>query len=418
VILPNKNEIINVVGGATETLYDVYQIMPNKTIRDLNGDRFVSTGINAFERLFFSNYSNDIDTHADDDYTYRTGYGVSGKGAGTGISEPTYYAPYRYGTSVYRQAEYARYASWGINTIQIRLEPAVMYTTVSYTDPKDSLVYPSDPDMLDTIVAEVTELGFVCELVIMRGESPPELRADFLRWMCARYYENPRVWLGTQNEILNKSVVRPKTTAQWILEQDMCVAACREDIPGQPTGTKFLGPVFIDAYKIKRVNEVHSLIQASSTLMNDPNLGIHVHYYPNRTKSTFLGTQLTDTMTYWGDYTQDYCILVNETGVAVGINVIPYVNGEGANPTYWSNIKSQMIEFLTWCDQMTINGPISGVHPYTLGFYVAGLSIWSRNSTHIYDEFGQYSWETEWGEIFLDYYASRNSVGRTFPLIG
>lgn len=397
---PIPTTVTMVVEGDT---YSRYQVMANKTIRGLNGKRFIVSGVCMPYNLFCS-----FNVRAD--YNYRINLG-------SGISSPTYNAKYYYQTAAWRDSEYQMMRDAGINFMRICVEPAVMNASVSYVDPVNGLTYPSDPVMLDTFIDEAAIYGIVVQLITANDYVGNALNITFMVWLAARYANRKNVWLAPFNEPLGMSdVAHVSSLAYWKAKMD------GHTVPMRAAG--FTNPICIDppGYSV-RVDLITSWLSSSAEYANDPNLLLNVHYYPVLTQSAFRPTYngaLGNVLTTWGNYANTHCLVANEIGHSYdGNRYDPNLDPAipSANLTYWTNIQSNMKDFLDWLDGFADASAFSGGSAQMWGAYFPSLSKHDDNSLRTLNTttFAFNAWTT-WGNIFKGYYASRYATNQVYPL--
>ena len=408
------------------TLYDRYQVMPNKTIRGLNGERFIVRGVNAFQYLFFAS------AYTSANYTYRKGYNnIAGKqefDPASDISEPSYQARLRYRSSAWRESEYLAMQNIGVNFIRIVVEPAVIKSTVSYIDPMDGQTYPSDLDMLDTIIAETASYGIVCQLINGQDTSTVALNLSLIRWLKNRYWNHPNVWLGLTNEphgFANGGADVNNATL-WANEQTQYLNAAREDVVGQAVGTKFTNPVCVDpcGWSFNLNLNVNTLNAAPFS--TDPNLIINTHYYPqSQTNTNFRSSsEYTTTNSAWLTYKNSYCLIANEVGYAAdSLSYDPSLTGTSVNLSAWNNYVLVLKDFLAYADEMSRYSAFSGVSFQSWGERVgyrpslnAAYNNPTPNSLRIYDANGDFTGWSLWGELVKGHFFSRSNTNQPYPL--
>lgn len=384
--------------GDPGTLTDAgYQVAPvTKVMIGPDGKRFVGRGVQMFDYLFVSQETRT-------DQRYRAILNPSGKGPGTGISEPTYYAKVSYISSANVEEQIRLARNNGSNILRVGVEAAVQLASVSYVDPADGKTYPSDPEMLDTIIQIAGEYGMVVQLQCSNDLVSTADNVTFLKWLTARYFTQPHVWINPANEpngVANGGANVADPTA-WTNKLQPLVTALREDVTGQPAGTKFRNPVVIDppsyAY---RLDLIASILTSNATFRDDRNLVINIHYYPVAGETDFRGTRLTTDLTRWVNYLPTYCIMIGEAGIdnlggRLDPNLDPGV--PSVNLTQWAQVQSAVTDFLGWCQEQIVAGTLQGVIGHMWYAYVPGLSRHDDNTMRRNDG----TWST-WGTIFRD----------------
>ena len=366
-----------------------YQVLPNKTIQGPDGHRFIVRGVTMFDYLLISH-------EARTDQNYRQIYSPSGKGPSTGISEPTYYARLQFINVAHVRATMKDAKNNGVNLIRLAVEPAVMFASVSYVDPADGLTYPSDADMLDTIIAEAAALGMVVQLQPANDFSATADNITFLSWLATRYTTAGHVWIDTANEVngTNASVF---DAAAWQAEVRQYVQAIR--------ATGFTNPICIDAPGWgERVDLVYAALTTDAVFRDDPNLIVQPHFYTLYGEADFRITRLPAVQARWAQYIGQFCIVVGEVGIdnfagRFDPNLDP--GTPSISLTEWGNMQAAVSDFLSWCNEQTQFSAFSGVIGHSWYAYIPGMAIHDDNSMH---QSGG-AWST-WGAIFRNKYLS------------
>lgn len=380
----------------------MYQVLPNKTIRAPNGSRFIARGVVMFDGLF-------ITFESRTNYNFREKYLVAGKGETYSISEPTYNAKIQYKNADNVRAMIQEAWNNGANMIRVSVEPPVMYATVNYIDPVDGLNYPSDPEMLDTIIDIAEQIGVVVQLQNANDAVPTEINIPFLKWLAARYHTRAHVWINPANEIngTNADVNNPTI---WQIEMRQYVLALREDITGEPVGTKFINPVAIDPPGwAERIDLIYTALTTDVAFTDDPNLIINIHYYPQPGDNDFRIDRLPTSSSRWVNYIGQFPIMVGEAGIDNREGRYdPYLDSgvPSINPSEWTNMQYAASDFLTWANEMTYFSALSGVIGHNWGWYIWGSQTHEDNSMHKGAWPNPFSQWSAWGVIFRNKYLS------------
>ncbi|MFZ2540158.1 MAG: cellulase family glycosylhydrolase [Gallionella sp.] len=391
--------------------------MPNKTIRGPDGKRFIVNGVTAWFGLL-------MDTNTVSGYKYPK-YGVAGKGPGTGISEPTYYARQSYRTAAWRATEYRAMKQVGINFLRLAVELSTMNSSVSYVDPVDGLTYPSDEVMMDTLVDECEDYGFVIQIIPGNDYDSIADTVVLLKWLAGKYWNREHVWIATKNEpnAFGPNVAYKSDATFWSNEHVQYVAALREDIPGQAAGTKYRNPICLcppphnGTIWITALNLVYTKLTTVATFTGEDNLVINVHYYPlSNTTTSFRTSELATIQTAWAQYLNSLAIISNESGhngQAFGNRLDPNLDASvpSVNLTYWANNQLKMKDFFGWAKQLSEETSFSGLAAQDWGMYVLQFqgtteNQHDNNSQRRYTSSGDFiEWSTS-GIIWRDYYLS------------
>lgn len=373
-----------------------YQVSPSKIIIGPDGKRFVVRGAQMFDYLFAS-------FEARTDMRYRAILNPADKGASKGISEPTYYGRVQYisADNVDRQIKSAR--NNGVNLIRIGVEAAVQFASVSYVDPTDGKTYPSDAEMLDTIIATADAYGMAVQLQSSNDNVGTADNIAFLKWLAARYFGKPNVWINPANEVngFANGAADVNNPTVWLAEMRQYLLALREDIPGQPAGTKFRNPVAIDppgyAY---RLDLVAAAMASDAVFSADQNLIINIHYYSQAGESSFKGARLTTDTPRWVNYLQSHCVVIGEVGIDnFAGRYDPAIDASvpSVNTTAWAQMQAAVTDFVKWSADQCNNGLLQGVIGHMWMAYIPGMSMHDDNTMRRQDG----TWTT-WGTIFRD----------------
>lgn len=396
-----------------------YQVDANKVLRDPTGQVFIARGAQMFAYLF-------VQHEYRTDYRYRTSQGtltladssVVTTGAGTGISEPTYYSrflgyhydagtdtltkPLTWDEFIDEQLDYA--AAVGMNLVQVSVEPAMRYTP-SYIHHIDGLTYPAEMDMLDYIIDGCVSRNMRVMLRPTNDQPSIAIRADFLSWLGTRYKDNPHVWLHTANEI-NCFGVRqsdgsliPNTNctvpAAWAADQIDLLTAIR--------ASGFLNPVVINSTGYGGdISEVLSELLASTVFTADPNLIIGTHNYKRDADTNFITARWAETETEWAaGLSGGWCCIVDEVGSTnVDGRIDPALEPDDpqTDPTEWTHTQSYMRQFLRWCTAACADGRLYGVIAFNWGTFLPNLgNIHDKNSLR---KVGTDNGWSGWGDLF------------------
>lgn len=375
-----------------------YQVSTSKIIIGPDGKRFVVRGAQMFDYLFAS-------CEARQDMRFRAILNPAGKGAAFGISEPTYYARTQYISAEHVDEQIRIARNNGVNLLRVGVEAAVQFASVSYVDPADGKRYPSDVEMLDTIIAKADAYGMVVQLQSSNDNVGTAENIAFLKWLAARYFGKPNVWINPANEMngFANGGADVNNATVWLAEMRQYLLALREDIPGQPAGTKFRNPVAIDppgyAY---RMDLVASAMSNDAAFSADQNLVINIHYYPMAGESNFRGARLTTDTPRWVNYLQNHCVVIGEVGIDnfAGRHdpaIDPAISS--VNATAWVQMQAAATDFVKWCAEQCSAGTLQGAIGHMWMAYIPGMSMHDDNTMRRQDG----TWTT-WGTIFRDHF--------------
>jgi hypothetical protein len=371
---------------------DRYQVQPNKTIASPNGDRFIAKGVQMFDYLFVS-------FEARTDYKYRTILSPPGKGPGTGISEPTYFARISYISRSNVDSQILAAKNIGANMLRVGVEHAVMLASVPYVDPTDMLTYPSDEEMLDVIVNSAEKYGMVIQLQSSRDEVTAADNITLLRWLAKKYRNRPHVWINPANEIngVANGGADVNNATVWAAEMRQYVLALRED--------KFLNPVAIDppGYAT-RIDLVNTTLSTDVAFTLDPNLIVNIHVYQAAGEDDFVSDQLPTSQSQWVDYIDNYCVLIGEFGIDNQAGRFDPNLDQGTpsvDLTEWGKMQSFATSFALWASEQIQYTQLNGCIGHMWFAYIPGLLLHDDNSMRRQD--GTFS---TWGNIYRGYFLS------------
>lgn len=390
----------------------LFTVQPNKSIVAPDGSRFVIRGVTMFDYLF-------IGHEPRVNYLYRSIYNPPGKGTGTGISEPTYYARWSYINTANVIAQLTKAKGVGINLVRVAVEPAIMLATTSYVDPSDGLTYPADLTMLDDIIKQAGILGLVVQLQNANDMVPVADNVIFLRQIADRYKAFPWVWINPANELnggngsgdVNNIPVWTSTMVQYM-------DALRQPLP---SGGRFLNPVIVNPpYYGNNLNGVVSILNTNPSFRDDPNMLVGIHIYAFAGENDFRTTRLPTEVTQWFQYLDQFCIFIDEVGIdnfagRYDPNIDPSI--PSVNPTAWGQMQNWAGDFLRWSwEQSTLNN-MNGLTGFMWYAWIPGLVMHDDNTMLRMDG----TWTT-WGNIFVGNYSShpvrrldmRRSLGADF----
>ncbi len=381
----------------------VYRVSKGKIILRPDGERFIVRGVTMFDYLFVS-----YEARANDFFREK---GIDpSKNAGSGVSEPTYNARLSYIDEANVRAQIIKAKSYGINLIRVAVEPAIMYASVSYVDPTDAKTYPSDPDMLDTIVETARKLGVVVQLQNGNDSVATANNVTFLKWLTARYFLEPHVWINPCNEI-NGTTGDVNDPVVWEAEMQQYVAALREDIPGYAAGVKFEGPIVINPPGWgTRLDLVDAALTTNSVFSDDSNLIVSAHYYPASGETDWRTSQLATRQSQWVDFIGNHCLIVGEVGadnLAGRLDPDLDVGTPSVDEVEWAGVTAAVTDFLIWSEEQTLygnqagGGSLNGVIGHMWYAYIEGLGVHDDNSMHRQD--GSI---TTWGGLFRAYFTA------------
>ncbi len=235
-----------------------YRVQPDRTIQGPDGRRFIVKGVTFLDYLFVS-----LETRSDYRYRAVPGIAVTGGGSTESGFEPSVWGKPD-GSDV--RARIADWAAAGVNLLRVAVEPAVAYTAAANG-------YPSHWEMMDVIVSEANRLGLVVQWQSANDRAPADLNAAFLAQLRDRYWTARNVWINTGNE-LGCAAGGPACTdvAAWNVKQTQYLQAVRGDVTGQPAGTRFTGPVVLNAPNYgEAVDTVAALLANGAVYAKDPN---------------------------------------------------------------------------------------------------------------------------------------------------
>jgi hypothetical protein len=369
-----------------------FKVQPNKTLT-LNGERFIARGVQMFDYLLCSFEPNR------DNYNFRKLLEPEGKGYATGISEPTYYARLQYKNSDYVLSQLIKANDMGANLIRLSIEPAIRYASVCYIDPVDNLEYPSDTDMLDTIINHAESLGMVVQLQNANDTGSIGENSTFLAWLADRYKAQWNVWINPANELngMNNGGANVNDHALWQTTMQSHVNAIRN--------AGFSNPICLDPPGwAERIDLVAGYLNTNPVFRDDPNLIIQTHYYPAAGENDFRTDKLPAANGYWVNYIPNYCIIVGEVGIDnLAGRLDPNMDDAvpSVNLTAWGNAQAAVTDFLKWCNEKTLFSNFSGCigHMWQAHSRVSGLNddnvMHNKNGTR-----------TTWGTIYRNNFLS------------
>lgn len=346
-----------------------------------------------------------------------------GKGPACGISEPTYYAPTQFRNEAFVDSQIKLARNTGVNLIRVGVEPAVMFATVPYVDPSDGLCYPSDGDMLDTIIRVADKYGVVVQLQMSNDSASTAEVATFMSWLIARYFSKSNVWINPANEPYGavSAGVHVNDPAMWLARIKPLLQALRADVSGQPAGTKFVSPVAIDPPGwAERIDLVAAMLSSDPAFTEDPNLIVNVHFYPLAGENDFRVARLPQAKSRWLDYINTYCVVVGEVGIDnFGGRHDPDLDPSipSIDLVQWAKMQNAVADFLSYCAQGVQCSPLNGVIGHMWLAYIPGMALHDDNSLRRIDG----TW-TRWGTIYRDRYlnptvsvlAARRALGADF----
>jgi hypothetical protein len=358
-----------------------YQVQPNKTIQGPDGKRFIVRGVTAFDGLFVSHESRS-------DYRYRV---VQNQSATSGGSTQTGYEPTVWVDLPTVKLRMALMAASGVNLLRVAVEPAVVYTAAANG-------YPSHLDMMDAIVDAANTFGMAVQFQNGNDAVPTALNVTFMGQLRDRYWNRKNVWINPANEMncapLDDGVDangKPKTKANpdctnataWAAEMRQYVQALRADVTGQPAGTKFIGPIVINATSYgDNVAAVAGSLTGDTAFSADPNLVIGVHIY-QASEATFAA-RIPTLQAVWGLYIGTFPIIIDEAGNSYDATVRdPSLDPGKGTPSDQATLTSHynwMTDFLAWSRKMANETAFSGITFFTWSWYVPGLGLHDVNS--------------------------------------
>lgn len=391
------NIVVEIPEPEVELPVGRYQVAANRTILAPDGSRFIVKGVQMFDYLFCG-------FEARTDQRYREAFVIAGRGAGSGVSNPTGYARVSYKNEAYAESQVALARRMGVNLIRVGVEPAVQFASEPYVDPGDGLTYPSDIEMLDNIIDIAGRYGVVVQLQQSNDVVSNADNIVFLKWLAGRYFQHQNVWINPINEPLGYSSAgaNVNNATMWNNKVGPLVTALREDLSGQPAGTKFLNPVCVDPPGwAERIDLVTSQL-AGAPYSTDPNLIINVHIYGRSGDYDFRNARLPEVRTRWANYLNNFCIVVGEMGIdnlagRLDPNIDPSI--PSASPTDWTQQQSFTQDFLRWVNVQLPYSPLSGVIGHMWFAYIPGMSQHDDNTM-----FRQDGTLTTWGQIYRSYY--------------
>jgi len=373
-----------------------YQVQQNRTIRGPHG-RFIARGVQMFPYLFVSN---EVRTNQN----FRQVYNDPTKGAASGVSEPTGHARIQYISHDNVMAQLSEAWRCGVNLIRVDVEPAVFYASVSYTDPVDGQSYPSDLDMLDDIIDTAATFDIVVQLQNQGDANSTQNHVAFLRQLADRYWDKPNVWINPQNEI-NGTTASVYDSAVWGEEMKTYVLALRENIPGQPTGTKYMNPICVDAPGWgERVDLAYQLLNTDPVFVAEKNLIVQPHIYPMAGQDDFTTDQWYNAVQHWWQFRTTFALMIGEVGIDnFSGRYDPNIDASmpSVDLVAWAQMQGFVNNFLTWCDARTKDSSLNGVIGHLWYAYIPGLSRHDDNTMRRQDG----TWTT-WGKIYRDKYLS------------
>lgn len=376
-----------------------FVVAANNTIVAPDGSRFIVKGVQMFDYLFAS-------FEARDDNRYRKILQPVGKGPGSGISEPTYYARLSYRSREYVEDQISIAVSNGVNLIRVGVEPAVMFASVPYVDSMDGKTYPSDIEMLDTIIDVAANKGIVVQLQQSNDDVETAYNQEFMRWLVRRYFYMKHVWINPMNEPLGytNGGADVNDPLAWSAKMSPLMAALQEDIPGYPEGTKWQNPIAIDPPSYSTRLDLIKTYLTAPPFSTFPHKIINTHIYGRAGDYNFIDTQYPIIRSQWLDdaLNGQFCVLVGEVGIDnLEGRLDPTIDPEipSNNPTEWARMQSFTQDFLNFVSSEEPYSALNGVIGHMWFAYIEGLSRHDDNTMRRQDG----SW-TVWGNIFRRYY--------------
>lgn len=376
-----------------------YVVAQNSTLTGLDGKRFVVKGVQMFDYLFAS-------FEARDDNRYRKIYQPVGKGPLSGISEPTYYARLSYKNREWAEEQIMIAISNGVNLIRVGVEPAVMFASVPYVDDVDGKTYPSDIEMLDTIIEIAANKGIVVQLQQSNDVVETAYNQEFMRWLVKRYFYMKHVWINPMNEPLGYSNggANVNSPTAWNAKMSPLVAALQEDIPDYPVGTKWQNPIVIDPPSFSTRLDLIKTYLSAAPFNAIQNMIINTHIYGRAGDYNFMDTQYPIIRSQWLDDALDgqLCVVIGEVGInnfnaPIDPDLDPGI--PSSDPVAWSQMQSFTQDFFNFVSSQIPGSALSGVIGHMWFAYIEGLSQHDYNSIRRYDG----TW-TAWGQIYRSYY--------------
>lgn len=320
-----------------------FQVQPDKSINTPKGERARVVMVQAFPNLLVTDETSRADWNLRGSTSDNTGITPA-----TGKSLPTGVAKYSWRNPGHIAALIASYHEKGFRGIRTGVDPAMLNTT-PYTDPADGRTYPSDLEMLDTIISVASDYGWMINLTMACSFAPTTTVSTFLTALATRYKNNGHVVFNPSNEInCGNGSGQCANATLWASTMTTYINAIRATgalnlILINPTGQGSGNPA--SGFSMAGVLSVIS----SGVFTTDPNLAYGIHHYRYPSGGAFSSTNED---TEWGQYLSTYPIVIEECGISPDVVHVydPDMNGTTSyNLTEWNAFKSEHSDFLTYC---------------------------------------------------------------------
>ena len=341
-------------------------------------------------------------------------------GEATGVSKPTGYEKYAWISSDYVRGELDRMRRFGVNLIQIGVEPAMLAVPASI---QNGVTYPSSMDLLDEVIYEASLRGMIVQLRNSDNESDPVIGQSFLTTLASRYKGRPNVWLNPCNE-MNCGVIHNadgsttsnpdcSTPAAWGTEMAGYVQAIR--------ATGYGGVVVINPANYGGdISMVLSELEGSTVFTDDPNLVIGTHHYKRDGDTDFVTARWEETETKWAAGLDNrWCCLVDESGSTnVPWRIDPALEPDTPppDPTEWADTERYLKEYLRWVSQACRDGRLFGVIAFQWGTWFPQFNPPRHDKNSLMKVVTDPGTLSGWGQIYYDYYLGQELL--PLPRIG
>lgn len=332
-----------------------FQVQPDKSISDPRGQRARIVMVQAFPNVMV------LEDPVRNDWSIRGS--VVPENANIvvqpGQSKPTGFARHSWRSPARVAALIASYHEAGFRGIRTGIDPG-MLKVPAYVDPDDGRSYPSEMDMLDTMVDVASQYGWMINLTMACSYAPVNVVAAFLGTMAARYKDNGHVVFNPSNEInCGNGSGQCGNATLWASTMATYIAAIRDAgaknlILLNPTGNATGNPS-----SGWSMNGILGVI-GSAPFTTDPNLAYGIHHY--RYPGDPPGFDPVQEDAKWGSLLSTYPIVVEECGI--GTDFVNFYDPDmSEEPSHdaaeWEKFKAEHAGFLSYCRDKMDNGPLS-----------------------------------------------------------
>lgn len=344
-----------------------FQVQSDKTLYNPRGEHTKLVMVQIFMGLMAVEHA----TRADWSIRPST---IPGYTPPPGKSAPTFEAKNTYRNAGYVAARLGEYAAMGINGIRVGVDTAI-FNSPAYIDPVDGREYPSELEMLDTIIDIASRYGMLVNLTCAVPHVPLQITANFLTQLANRYKRNGHVAINPSNEInCEGGTAACANPSIWANDLAVLIAAIRNTgaknlIILNPTGNA--SPPMSSGFTM---TGILNAIQAAP-FSTDPNLIYGIHYY----RYPYSGVQHFDTAAFHnsvGQFLGIYPMFIEETGIHPdpGTTYDPAIDetGQSASFVEWEHSKTVWGEALAHFRMLMDTDKLAGV-------CVLGDTFWTGN---------------------------------------